>query len=475
MDSPIGFLKFITPAVPTLASTALWHSLGRTEQSSKWDLKMALGVEFLRHLMSGGGRKPSPISRSQKFTTKDAGIKGKIWVAKATMAAPKPDNEGLREAVFKAIDEMKLGDISYTKPGLEDIEVEWTGYRSEARDDEPLPDVSEDDKFSRLMQDKSRTSDTTILYFHGGAYYLCDPASHRAVTSWLAKESHGRVCSVRYRLAPQAAFPCQLLDGLLTYLSLLYPPPGSMHEAVPAKNIVFGGDSAGGNLSFALLQLILQLHRSSDDPTINFYGKQVAVPIPAGVTGSSPWLDICRSMPSIEKNAKFDYLPPPDHDDAISRFPSEDIWPTSPPRGDLFCDLTLLDHPLVSPLSASDWTGSPPLWMCTGEEMLTDEDKGVASLAASQKVAIQYEEYKAMPHCFAMMAPALPTAKRLMQSWGEFSRRCVEQPQDAKTSGTYIYAKTGKEEPRAVESVSKVSLEQARDLMRKAKEQRLMG
>ena len=47
---------------------------------------------------------------------------------------------------------------------------------------------------------------------------------------------------MRYRLAPQHPFPSALLDALVSYFTLLYPPPGSIHEAVPASDIVFGGD-----------------------------------------------------------------------------------------------------------------------------------------------------------------------------------------------------------------------------------------
>ena len=204
-------------------------------------------------------------------------MKGKTWVATEKIRAPDHEQEGLREAVFQAIEDMKpadAGTLNYTKPDLVDLEVEWTGFRPDASKTELPPDIFEREKYKKLMAEPSRTSDTTILYFHGGAYYLCDPATHRAVTSRLAKESRGRVCSTRYRLAPQTAFPGQLLDGLMLYLSLLYPTPGSMHEAVPAKNILFSGDSAGGNLTFALLQLLLQLHRTSNNPKVRFQAKR---------------------------------------------------------------------------------------------------------------------------------------------------------------------------------------------------------
>lgn len=425
--------------------------------------------------MSGGGSKPSSISKVQATTLKDPGIKGKIWVAKATVKAPRSDDETLRDAVFKAIDDMKPGEVTYTKPELVDTEVEWTGFRPDAGKEESLPDISEQEKYQGLMAEPTRTSETTILYFHGGAYYLCAPSTHRVLCSRLAKESHGRVCSVRYRLAPQAAFPAQLLDAFMMYLSLLHPPPGSMHEAVPAKNIVLGGDSAGGNLTFALLQLLLQLHRTSKDPQVRFHGREVSVPLPAGATANSGWFDICRAMPSILSNAQYDYLPPPSHDDITSRFPHDHIWPTDPPRGDLFCGLSLLDHPLTSVLAAESWKGAPPLWMCTGQECLSDEDCIVAARAAEQGVTVQFEEYDAMPHCFGMLMPFLPTANRCMRSWGDFCRKCVEEPNSLKTNGTFVHAKSGKEETIVVSKVSNISLEEAKKYMVDAKERRLKG
>jgi acetyl esterase/lipase len=480
-----GLLKFLVPKIPSLANTALWHTLGKTATSDQWDLRTALTVQVLRSVMSGGEKEPSPVGKVQASTLKDPGVKGKTWVANATIPAPTEDHEGLRHAVFTAIDQLSENDIKleYTKPSLVDTQIEWTGFRPNAGKNDTMPDISEAEKYSRMMAEPTRTSDTTILYFHGGAYYLCDPSTHRAITSRLVKESNGVVCSVRYRLAPQAAFPSQLLDALLVYLSLLYPPPGSLHAAVPASKIVLAGDSAGGNLVFALLQFLLHFNRSqstgdsSSPPTIDLHGSQVSVPLPAAATAAAGWFDISRALPSITANAKYDYLPPATHSpDALSRFPADSIWPTTPPRGDLFCDLSLLDHPLVSPLLAQSWEGSPPLYFNTGEEMLTDEIKVLASRAAQQGVKVVFEEYQAMPHCFAMLLPGLEASERCVKAWGAFAKRAVEEgAQAVETKGTWIEVRTGREESRVVSDLSNVSFEEAGRLVREAKGKRLGG
>lgn len=479
MDGVGGFamLKVLAPHIPGLSYAALQHTLGSTPTSSYWDLRTEMTVTMLRRMMVAKPGKVPPIGKVQAMTLKDPGVKGKIWVAKAKFAAPPEDDA--RQLVFKAVEDMKVGDapLSYTQPQAIDVPFEWTGYRPGAGPEEPLPaGTSEEERYKRMMAEPTRTSAATLLYFHGGAYYLCSPATHRGMCQRLAQESKGRVVSVDYRLAPQTAFPGQLLDAFLSYLGLLYPPPGSFHEAVPAEHIVLGGDSAGGNLCFALLQLLLQLHRSAAGvPVVKFHGRDVHVPLPAGASANSGWFDVTRSLPSILGNADFDYLPKPRGDDAVSEFPKDDIWPTDPPRGDLFCELQLLDHPLVSPVAAPDWKQSPPLWMCLGKEMLTDEGVAVASRAATQGVIVQLEEYEAMPHCFQLLMPWRANSDRCLRSYGEFVRRCVEEPATLKTNGTEIKAKSGKESPVEVTARGTLGLEEIKKLLAEAKERRIKG
>lgn len=487
----MALARFLLPQVPALSYAAFQHTLGFTPTSKKWDLRTELTVKVLREMMSSGGggnnsKKIPPISKVQAGTIREPGKKGKTWIADATIPKPPHEDEdegsGVRNAVFKAIEDMAPNKetLTYTKPELADVEVEWTGYRPDAGKDEPLPDLSEEEKYKRLMAEPCRTSDVTILYLHGGAYYLCDPRTHRALTSRLAKEAKGRVCSVRYRLAPQIAFPGQLLDALQVYLSLLYPPEGSLHEAVPSEKIVFAGDSAGGNLSFALLQLLLQLHRNSTGvPVIRFHGRDVHVPLPAGASTNSGWFDISRSMPSISTNAQYDYLPPPNHDDAVSFFPSDPqgIWPADPPRGDLFCDLSLLDHPLVSVVLAESWEHAPPLWMCCGDEMLADESHVVAKRAAEQGTAVQFEKYEAMPHCFQMLIPSIKNSGRCVRSWGQWASACVDASAKAelRTRGTWVSARNGEERDVDLKTLEGPSFEEARRFVGASKERRLKG
>ena len=254
---------------------------------------------------------------------------------------------------------------------------------------------------------------------------------------------------MRYRLAPKYPFPAALLDCLIAYLYLLAPPPGSYHEPVPASKIVFAGDSAGGNLSFSLLQLILHMHRantSSQIPTIRFHGQDVPLPVPAGVATSSAWVDVTLSMPSILSNAKWDYIPPPPKGSVVTNVPSCALWPTNPTREDLYCDISMLMHPFVSPLAAIafDWEGACPAFFLYGQEMLIDEGKVLCRRLARAGVSVQWEEYDAMPHCWPMIMRGTESSQKAFNAWGDFIIRATKGER-METRGNWVEARTMRE------------------------------
>ncbi|KAK3167450.1 hypothetical protein OEA41_010577 [Lepraria neglecta] len=470
-SSPTAIARLLLPKVPLLFKAAIWHSLWLSPTSTKWDLKTELIVKMLRSLLNSPH--PTPISKQQKHSLRDPGIKGKMWISKVTLPAPEEDVRGV---LVKAVDEMREGGEIYTAPEIVPVEAEWTGYRANVDAHRPRLDLTEAQHYERLMSEVN--SDVTILYFHGGAFFLMDPATHRVPTSHLAKLTGGRLLSVRYRLAPQHAFPSALLDALIAYLSLLYPPPGSYHTPVSASHIIFSGDSAGGGLCISLVQLLLQINRStsSSQKTISFHGQTVTLPLPlpAGCATQSPWTDMTRSMPSINLNAEYDYLPPPLTAEKASTYPHCDIWPTTPPRGDLYCDVSMLCHPLVSPLAAKDWSGSCPLLLLYGEEMLADEAKIIATRAARQGVAVVSEQWEAMPHCFAMIFLGSPMAKRCFADLTSFCKVVIKGV-EPETRGLWFEVKTQKETEVEVEELAVIGDEEVRERMARAREARDLG
>ena len=488
-------LNLVIGQIPNLARTAFWHTLSLSPTSPKLDLRTELVVTFIRSLLT------SPSSRgvhAQQIISKRApDIQGKLWISKIAMPVPAEDD--IRQILCQAVDDLKDSPSeTYATPHIFPVEAEWTGYRSNVDSRRPRPDLSEQQHFERLMSDT--TTPTTILYFHGGAFFLMDPATHRAPVSYLARLTGGRALSVRYRLAPQNPFPAALLDALTAYIYLLYPPTGAYHEPVLPSHVVLAGDSAGGNICLALTQLLLQINRSMRHPTsrssFRFHGRDIPLPIPlpAGLATHSPWLDLTRCMPSKITNQKYDYLPSTTREHSTT-FPSDDIWPTQSPRGDLYCETSMLCHPLVSPLAAKDWTGAPPMWMAYGEEMLVDEGRQIAALASRQGVQVMWEEWEAMSHCFGMILLGSAMSKRFFRDWAGFIRAVSGVGKDderagkaretqggwewmvgekgaVETKGVFFEAKTQRERSVEVTELAVLSREEVERRMREKREER---
>ncbi|KAI1827285.1 alpha/beta hydrolase fold-domain-containing protein [Xylaria intraflava] len=445
-----GLIWLLLPKIPYFLRLLLSRLFGMSETAAYVDLSTEITTAIIRSIANPTARS---IGKAQALSLLDTGVKGRIWISNAVSEVP--PQRGIREALLDVI--VSMGRMrpravrAVRIPAIVPVEAEWTGYRAGAEKDEPLPAISEELKYEALM--KECKNSTTMLYFHGGGYYLCDPSSHRKLAKRLAKVTGGRVYSVRYRLAPQNPFPTALLDALVSYLTLLYPPPGSMHEAVPARNIIFAGDSAGGNLALALTQVILQLRRQ--ETKVTWFGAKRAVPLPAGITLFSPWLDIVSSMPSWSTNQKWDYLPSPELlDPASAQPPADDVWPATPPRKRIYVADALALHPLVSVHLNRSWAGAPPVWISCGWECLADENRYLVSRLRADGVSVVFEEYEAMPHVFAAALPKLPESERCVQGCARFVAAARKDPGSIRSSYTCIKAKTLEEREGDVERLT---------------------
>ncbi len=450
MPSVLSTLQLVLSKIPLLLKTVFAHLFSLSPTARKWDLRTELAVTMLRDFL--GNAPPSTVSAQQALFMRDTGARGPIWVGRTTLPAPPEDD--VRRLLLGAV--AALGEVQYTAPPLLDVGGEWVGVRHGVSDwaSEPAG-LSEREKFDRLTAEAE--TGVTVLYIHGGANYLMDPVSARPVALAYATYAKSRVFSVRYRLAPQGPFPSALLDAFVAYLSLLHPPPGSWHDAVPASSLIVTGDSAGGNISMALLQLLLQLHRGTTattaPPTVRFHGKDVAVPLPAGVGLNSPSLDLTRSMQWSQAFLQYDYLPTPNLSPVTS--PPCAVWPADPPRVHLYCEGSALAHPLVSPMASASWAGAPPVFFVCGEELLTDEAKTVARKMARQGVPVVWEQWEAMPHCFSMVLTWTEASRVSYQRWADFVRDAVRGKVEPK--GSYVSVKTLKRKEVDVETLTTIS------------------
>ncbi|WP_214409131.1 alpha/beta hydrolase [Sphaerisporangium fuscum] len=221
-----------------------------------------------------------------------------------------------------------------------------------------------------------------LLYFHGGGYFLCSPATHRPITWRLSAVAQRPVLAVDYRQGPVHSLAESLSDALDAYQGLLekgYDPSG----------IILAGDSAGGHLTLATLLSL----------------RDRGLPLPAAALCLSPWADLSDMRRSANRWA--DPILPAGRVEWLAR-----RWTAG-----LDCR-----DPLVSPVFG-DYTGLPPIMVVTGStELLRDEGRRVALRARRAGVKVTYEEWRRMPHVFALLADVVPEARMVFRHIERFLR-----------------------------------------------------
>ncbi|GCB26996.1 acetyl-hydrolase [Aspergillus awamori] len=135
-----------------------------------------------------------------------------------------------------------------------------------------------------------------IIHFYGSAYVMFGsrPGETGEVgINELSKMSGWPALAIQYRLSrdKKTTFPAALQDGMTAYVYALEV------LKIPASQIVFAGDSAGGNLVVALLRYI-----NEENP---------ALPLPRCAFLSSPWVDLStESIENVPRNRNYnaDYV-----------------------------------------------------------------------------------------------------------------------------------------------------------------------
>lgn len=216
-----------------------------------------------------------------------------------------------------------------------------------------------------------------ILYLHGGAYCVGSPATHRALTSRLARAAGLPVFAADYRLAPEHPFPAAVEDAVCVYRSLMETGP-----------VAVAGESAGGGLSLAT----------------TLAARQKRIDAPCALVLLSPWVDLKISAtapqpPKREAVLKSSWL------DACARhyLAGEDAA-----------------APLASPIYA-DLHGLPPTLIQAGaDDLLLSEAVRIHDALRDAGVAVRCEIVPARWHAFQFHAGMLPSAAAALDRAGRF-------------------------------------------------------
>lgn len=94
-----------------------------------------------------------------------------------------------------------------------------------------------------------------VFHIHGGGFVSMSSQSHQAYLRVWVRETNLPVFSIDYRLAPESPYPAALNDVWQAYYWLVTNCESRL--GIRPKKIFITGDSAGGNLTYALTNLAI--------------------------------------------------------------------------------------------------------------------------------------------------------------------------------------------------------------------------
>lgn len=224
-----------------------------------------------------------------------------------------------------------------------------------------------------------------LLYFHGGGFIFGSPRTHSAMLGQLAHRLGVRAVLPQYRLAPETPFPAAPEDIRAAWDALIA-------QGVKPREVVIGGDSAGGALAFGLVS---DLCRTGQD-------------LPAGVFGFSPLADLTYSGDSFRTNAAADVILPAENANRLS---------------DMFLNGQPADDPRVSPLFGQFHT-APPAWITVGDtEILLDDARRLAALYREHESQATLVVRHDLPHVWPIFHNFLPEARETLDQLAAWVRQ----------------------------------------------------
>ena len=240
-----------------------------------------------------------------------------------------------------------------------------------------------------VVSDRAAPDAPVMLYLHGGAFFACSPATHRAVTIAFAQSGELRVFVPDYRLAPEHRFPAAI-DDIIACCDWIAAETGRPVAAI-------AGDSAGGTLMLSTLLRLRDTGRA----------------LPASGVAFSAVTDLAATGNSLIENDRRDAL---FYGASVARL--ADVY--LPPGVDPY-------DPLASPLYA-DLAGLPPLLLHVGgDEVLRDDSIRFVTRAQAAQVNVTLRVWPVVPHAWQLMAHFLPEGQQSLQDAIRFVSRTLKQ------------------------------------------------
>jgi len=246
---------------------------------------------------------------------------------------------------------------------------------------------AESDLAARVYRPAASGPLPTMLFLHGGGFVIGDLDTHDNQARMLAARAGMVVVSVEYRLAPEHPWPAAAEDAVAAYRWLVAEvKAGGLGGDV--DRLVVGGDSAGGNLSAVVAQVV----------------RDEGLPLRAQFL-VYPGVDFRDEMGEEYRSR---------HDNATGYFMTHDdvVWFAEQYVGVARdeADPALLVDPRLSPMHG-DLVGLAPAVVVTAEyDVLRDEGDAYAKALAAAGVEVAHVPCDGMVHGFFDMFTFSPGA-----------------------------------------------------------------
>lgn len=237
-----------------------------------------------------------------------------------------------------------------------------------------------------LLENKRLDKDRRIIiYIHGGSWMFGNMDSSRPVGAMLVGETSFKVLMVDYRLAPEHPYPAGFEDCYNVYKAVLA-------EGYKPHQIGLFGDSAGGNLSLALINRL----------------KEEKLPLPSCVGLASPVTDMRDESFTFRSIDDLAYTTINGNEQSIFSVYLE---------GEHFNQRNL---PTISPITA-DLSGLPPVLIHSAEDELVTKD----NIAYAEKMAayggdVRLKIWRGMFHDFTVVGHTLKESRESLEEFGLF-------------------------------------------------------
>ncbi len=247
------------------------------------------------------------------------------------------------------------------------------------------------DKFSAEWLEPDGKPPLTILYLHGGSFFLASAEIYRNIPSALAAVLPARALSLDYPLAPEATCPAAIDSVRAAYDYLL-------SEGVSPENLVLVGNEAGACLLFNLLKGL----------------KYDGAAMTAAMVALSPITDLTLASDSITANARSDsFLSPKLIKSGVTHF----------------LDGTQFAAQEISPVTF-DLEGFPPTFIqASEEEILAADAKRMAKALEDAGVHTELDMWRETPHTWQLAVSngdkGLPEANDAMVKVARFIKKVL--------------------------------------------------